>query len=82
MDMPGLRERVIAAICEELPSPDNDVNSTTIYERLKRNGDDASGAEVWQELLKLAAHGDITLVLAPGQGSGHVVADVNPELCP
>jgi hypothetical protein len=80
--LPGLRERVIAAICEERPNPDNEVNSTTIYERLKRNGDDASEAEVWQELLKLAAHDDITLLLGPGQGPGHVVAAVDPELCP
>ena len=51
MAMPGLRERVIAAICVEWPNPDNEVHSTTIYERLKRNGDDASEAEVRQELL-------------------------------
>ena len=45
--MLGLRERVIAAICEEeWPHPDNEVNSTTIYERLKRDGDDASEDEV------------------------------------
>jgi hypothetical protein len=35
--MPGLRERVIAAICEEWPNPDNEVNSATIYERLKND---------------------------------------------
>jgi Fe2+ or Zn2+ uptake regulation protein len=80
--MPGLRERVIAAICEELPNPDNEVNSTTIYERLKRDGDDASEVEVRQVLLQLAALGDITLVLEPDRESGLVVADVDPELCP
>ena len=80
--MPGLRERVIAAICEELPNPDNEVNSITIYERLKRDGEDASEVEVRQVLLQLSDHRDITLVLEPGRGSGPVVADVDPELCP
>ena len=80
--MPGLRERVIAAICEELPNPDNEVNSTTIYERLKREGDEAPEVEVRQVLLQLAALGDITLVLEPDRESGLVVADVDPKLCP
>ena len=81
--MLGLRERVIAAICEEeWPHPDNEVNSTTIYERLKRDGDDASEAEVRQVLFQLSDHGDITLVLEPGRGSGPVVYAVDPELCP
>jgi hypothetical protein len=82
--LPGLRERVIAAICKEFPNPDNEVNSTTIYERLKRDGDDASEDEVRLELLKLAANDDITLLLVPGQGPGHGVgvAAVDPELCP
>jgi hypothetical protein len=81
--MLGLRERVIAAICEEeWPHPDNEVNSTTIYERLKRDGDDASEAEVRQVLFQLSEHGDVTLVLEPGRGSGPVVYAVDPELCP
>jgi hypothetical protein len=52
--MPELRERVMAAICEEWPNPDNEVNSTTIYERLNRDGDDASEVEVRQVLLQLS----------------------------
>jgi hypothetical protein len=79
--MPGLRERVIAIICAEWPNPDNEMDSATIYERL-RNGDDASEAAVRQVLFQLSDHGDITLVLEPSRGSGPVVADVNPELCP
>jgi len=74
--MPGLRERVIAAICEEWPNPDNEVNSATIYERLKSAGDATSEVEVRQVLLQLSDHGDITLVLEPGRGSGPVVAAV------
>jgi hypothetical protein len=62
--MLGLRERVIAAICEEeWPYPDNEVNSTTIYEGLKRDGDGASEDEVRQVLFQLSDHGDITLAL-------------------
>ena len=81
--MLGLRERVIAAICEEeWPHPDNEVNSTTIYERLKRNGDGASEDEVRQVLFQLSDHGDITLALEPGLESGPVVFAVDPELCP
>ena len=81
--MLGLRERVIAAICEEeWPHPDNEVNSTTIYERLKRDGDGASEDEVRQVLFQLSDHRDIILVMEPGAGSGPVVQDVNPELCP
>ena len=80
--MPGLRERVIAAICEEWPNPQTELNSATIYERLKSDGDDVSEVEVRQVLLQLSDLGDITLVLEPGRGSGPVVADVGPELCP
>ena len=63
--MLGLRERVIAVICEEWSNPDNEVNSTTIYERLKRDGNDASEAEVRQVLFQLSDHLDITLALDP-----------------
>jgi hypothetical protein len=80
--MRGLRERVIAAICEEWPNPDNELDSATIYERLKSDGDDASEVDVRQVLLQLSELGDITLVLEPGRGSGPVVADVHPGLCP
>ena len=81
--MPGLRERVIAAICEEeWPHPDNEVNSTTIYERLKRDGDAASEDEVRQVLFQLSDHGDITLVMELGTGSGPIVFAVDPKLCP
>jgi hypothetical protein len=80
--LPGLRGRVIAALCEEWPNPDNEVHNTTIYERLKRAGDVASEDEVRQELLQLADHGNITLGLVPSRGSGPVVVGVDPELCP
>jgi hypothetical protein len=80
--MPGLRERVIAAICEEWTNSDNEVSSATIYERLKNDVDVPSEVDIRQVLLQLSDHGDITLVLEPGRESGPVVAAVNPDLCP
>jgi hypothetical protein len=81
LTMPGLRERVIDAICaEEWPHPDHEVNSTTIYERLKRGGVNTSKVEVEQVLDQLKEQRDITLVLDPR--SGLVVQAVDPELCP
>jgi len=83
LTMPGLREDVIAAICaEEWPHPDHEVNSTTIYERLKRGGVNASEAEVRQVLFQLKDHGDITLALEAGRGTGPVVDAVDLGLCP
>jgi hypothetical protein len=80
--MPRLRERVIAVICAEWPSPDYEMESAAIYERLKNGDADASEAAVRQVLFQLSDHGDITLVLEPSRGSGPVVAGVDPELCP
>jgi hypothetical protein len=81
--MLGLREDVIAAICEEKwPHPDNEVNSTTICDRLKRGGVAASEDAVRGVLFQLKDHGDITLALDSGRGTGPVVTDVDPELCP
>ena len=78
--MPGLREDVIAAICaEEWPHPDHEVNSTTIYERLKRGGVNTSKVEVEQVLDHLKEQRDITLVVDPR--SGLVVQDVDQGLC-
>jgi hypothetical protein len=49
---------------------------------LKRGGDHASEAMVRQVLFQLKDHGDITLALDPGRGTGPVVTDVDPGLCP
>jgi hypothetical protein len=67
--MPGLRERVIAAICaEHWPHPDNEVNSATIRDRLVGEGYSASEDEVAQALIQLADpdHQDIVVVMEPG----------------
>jgi hypothetical protein len=82
LTMPGLREDVIAAICaEKWPDPDNEVNSTTICERLKRGGHAASQDEVREVLFQLSEHRNITLMMEPGTGSGPVVQSVDPKLC-
>ncbi len=87
--MPGLRERVIDAICEEWANPDNEVQSgtiyvpsSTIYERLRSDGVEASQHEVGLEIQRLASHGDITLVFEPSQEAGPTIADVSSGLCP
>jgi predicted Rdx family selenoprotein len=78
--MPGLREDVIAAICaEKWPHPDHEVNSTTIYERLKSGGVNTSKVEVEQVLDHLKDQRDITLVADPR--SGLVVQAVDEKLC-
>jgi hypothetical protein len=83
--MPGLRGKVIDAICaEEWPHPDNEVSSATIHERLKRGGDNATEAAVQQVLFQLSTQGYITLVLDQGQTVGPVVNSVvdYSKLCP
>ncbi len=87
--MPGLRERVIDAICVEWANPDNEVQSgtiyvpgATIYERLRSNGVEVSQHEVHLELQHLASHGDITLVFEPSQEAGPTIAGVSSKLCP
>jgi hypothetical protein len=78
--MRGLRQEVIDAICaEEWPHPGHVVNSTTIYERLKRGGVNTSEAEVEQVLDQLKER-DITLVV--DEQYGLVVQDVDQGLCP
>ncbi len=79
--MPGLRQRVIDAICEEAwPHPEHEVSSTSIYERLQRGGANTSEAEVRQVLFQLSQ--DKVIVLAPDQQYGPVVHDVAEGLCP
>jgi hypothetical protein len=81
--MLGLRERVIAAICvEKWPHPDNEVNSTTICERLKRGGHAASEDAVGEVLFQLSQHHHIRLALEPSPGAGPIVIDVDSKLCP
>ena len=77
--MPGLRDRVIAIICEEWPNPENKVQSATIYERLQSADAEASEHDVREVLIQLANHDEITLVF---ETASPTVVGVHPELCP
>ena len=80
--MPGLRERVIAAICAaDWPHPDNEVNRATIRERLAGEGYVTSEEAVQQVLLQLSDQGDIQLVGEPGKAGGPAVITIREELC-
>ena len=81
---PGLRERVIAIICEEWPTPDNGLSSSAIYERLIRDGVSVSGQALHDVLGQLGSHGDITLVIGttPHPGVGMTIRGVSSKLCP
>ncbi len=85
---PGLRERVIAVICEEWSKRrDNELESATIYERLINEGVAVSYAALNNVLLQLAQHNehnDITLELGSPtlpSDAAMAVLDVSSELC-
>jgi hypothetical protein len=80
--MPGLRDRVIAIICEEWPNPENKVEGATIYERLQSAETEASEHDVREVLIQLADQDDITLVFEPGGTASAAVVSVHPKLCP
>jgi hypothetical protein len=80
--MPGLRERVIAIICEKWPNPDNEVLSTAICELLQSGDAGVSAHDVREVLIQLADHRDITLVLEASGGTDSTVVGVHSELCP
>ncbi len=80
--MPGLRERVIAAICaEDWPHPDNEVNRATIRERLAGEGYSTSEEAVQQVLLQLSDDDDIRLAGEPDAMGGPAVISIREELC-
>jgi hypothetical protein len=80
--MPGLREDVIAAICEEWPNSEDELNQVAIHERLEVAGVGASEDDVQHVLLQLANHDDIRLATEAGAPGGLAVVYVDPELCP
>ena len=79
---PGLREKLIAIICKERPSPDNELTSADICERLIHVGVGASEVCVAQILDRLAMQGDVTLVLGSvTSGAARTIRGVSSELC-
>ena len=81
--MPGLREEVIAGICEEWQKGQDreaEVTAALISERLQKEDDgSATEAQVKQELIHLADQGAITLAL--DRPKTPAVVRVNPDLC-
>jgi Fe2+ or Zn2+ uptake regulation protein len=79
---PGLREKIIAIICEEWPDPDKEIGADTIFERLQSEGGEASEQVVRDVLLQLADHGDIDLVIATEPPTTYMtIHGVRQELC-
>jgi hypothetical protein len=79
-----LRQKIIAIICEEWPTPDGYLLGFDIYERLRSQG----GIEVTHDAVNtvlsgLATSGHITLTMAAGEGRppGAVIYDVEVDLC-
>ena len=80
--MPGLREEVIAVICEEWQKGqdrENEVTAPMISERLQKDGGSATAAQVKQELIHLADKGAIRL--AVDRPDTPAIVRVNPDLC-
>ena len=80
----GLRERVIAIICEERPTPENLLSSSAIHERLISEGGSVSGQALHDVLGQMGRHDDIDIVLgsASRPNVGMTVPGVSSELCP
>jgi hypothetical protein len=80
--MSGLREEVIAIICEEWQKGqdrETEVNATTISERLQKDGGGATEAQVKQEIIHLSDQGAIRL--AVDRPDTPAIVRVNPDLC-
>ncbi len=79
---PGLREKIIAIICEEWPDRDKEISATTIFERLQSEGVEASEQAIHDVLVQLARHGDIDLVIATAPPTTYMtIHGVRQELC-
>ena len=74
-----LREKIIAVICEEWPTAQNELENTYLLERLRSEGEEVSEHRLRSVLVHLADRGDITFVLE--SSTGMTVRDVKPELC-
>jgi hypothetical protein len=80
-----LRQKIIAIICEEWPTPDGYLLGFDIYERLRSEGfREVTHYAVDTVLSGLAASERVTLSLAEGEGvppGGAVIYDVEDHLC-
>jgi hypothetical protein len=79
-----LRQKIIAIICEQWPTPDGYLLGFDIYERLRREGVEVTHYAVETVLEGLAASERITLSIAEGEGvppGGAVIDEVADDLC-
>jgi hypothetical protein len=79
-----LRQKIIAIICEEWPTPDGYLLGFDIYERLRSEGVEVAHYAVETVLEGLAASERITLSIAEGEGvppGGAVIDEVAEDLC-
>jgi Fe2+ or Zn2+ uptake regulation protein len=60
-ESPGLREKIVAIICEEWPNPDNQIAAATIFKHLQSEGVEASEQDVHNVLFQLVQQGVIGL---------------------
>jgi Fe2+ or Zn2+ uptake regulation protein len=80
----GLREQMVAIICEEWPNPDNQIAAATIFKHLQSEGVEASEQDVHNVLFQLVQQGVIGLNLP---ASHHPFTDIfvvrvsRQELC-
>ena len=82
--MPGLREKVVATICEEWSKGadrESPLNAATISEQLQKADASATEAAVQLELSHLVDQRLITLAAEPSGPDGTTVGSVSPELC-
>jgi Fe2+ or Zn2+ uptake regulation protein len=79
----GLREQIVAIICEEWPNSDREIEATTIFERLQSEGVEASEQDVHNVLFQLVQQGVIGLSPAASHHpfSGLFIVRVSQELC-
>ena len=83
--MPGLRDEVIAIICEEWQKgqdTETPLDAAMISKRLQEAGVSATEAEVQLELEPLVGQGLITLEAEQDRLGPPAVVSVSPELCP
>jgi hypothetical protein len=79
-----LRQKIIAILCEEWPTPDGYLLGFDIYERLHSEGFEEVTYYAVETVLSGLVGKRITLALAEGEGvppGGTVIDDVRDDLC-
>jgi hypothetical protein len=74
-----LRQKIIAIICEEWPTPDGYLLGTDVHERLRNLGVEVTDHAMNAALSELASSGRITLTMVAGLDAS--IYDVEDDLC-